>query len=123
MNPHDTPAQRLDRNRAQARRWLERDQSQRTAFKDSGLGQLTSLPWLRQLTAHPVASMALGTLARWWMRPRPTARSSSPTVGMLAAGAGLGLLRRRPLLTVVTAAAVVAVLLWKKRARRSPPIP
>jgi len=121
MNPHDTPAQRLERSRVQARRWLERDQSQRSAFKDSRLGQWTSLPWLRQLTAHPVASMALGALARWWMRP--TARSSSPTLGALAAGAGLGLLRRRPLLNVVTAAAVVAVLMWKKRASRSPPTP
>lgn len=121
MNPHGTPAQRLDRNRAQARRWLARDQSKRNAFKDSGLGQWTSLPWLRQLGAHPVTGMALAALTRWWMRPRP--RSSSPTVGVLAAGAGLGLLRRRPLLTIVTAAAVVAVLLWKKRTGQTPPSP
>lgn len=121
MSPHDTPAQRLDRSRAQAKRWLERDQTQRAAFNNSRLGRWTHQPWLRQLSAYPVTGMAFGALARWWMRPKP--RSSSPTVGVLAAGAGLGPLRRRPLLTVVTAAAVVAVLLWKKRANRSPPTP
>jgi len=119
MTPQESAAERLARNRAHARRWLERDQNKRNQFNDSKLGQWTNQPWLRQLSAHPVTSMALGAFARWWMRPR--ARSSSPTVGMLAAGAGLGLLRRRPLLTVVTAAAVVAVLLWKNRDRRSPP--
>lgn len=122
MNLHDTAAERLARNRAHARRWLERDQRQRDEFHNSKLGQWTRLPWLSQLSAHPIAGMALGALARWWMRPKP--RSGSPTVGMLAAGAGLGLLRRRPLLTVVTAAATVAVLMWKNRDRRSrPPIP
>jgi hypothetical protein len=119
MNPHETAAARLDRNRNDARRWLERDRNKRAEFNESKLGQWTNQPWLRQFTSHPVTSMALGAFAKWWMRPR--ARSTSPTVGMLAAGAGLGLLRRRPVLTLVTAAAVVAVLMWKNRARRLPP--
>ncbi len=119
MNPNETAVERLARNRSDARRWLERDRSKRAQFNQSKLGQWTNQPWLRQLTEHPVAGMALGAFTRWWMRPK--ARSSSPGVGMLAAGAGLGLLRRRPLLTLVTAAAVVAVLMWKNRNRRSPP--
>jgi hypothetical protein len=119
MSPQGSAAERLARNRAHARRWLERDQNKRKQFNDSKLGQWTNQPWLRQLSAHPVTGMALGALVRWWMRPTP--RPASPTVGVLAAGAGLGLLRRRPLLTIVTAAAVVAVLMWKNRDRRSPP--
>jgi hypothetical protein len=121
MNPQESAAERLARNRAHARRWLERDQNKRNQFNNSKLGQWTNQPWLRQLSAHPVTSMALGALTRWWMRPKT--RSGSPTVGVLAAGAGLGLLRRRPLLTIVTAAAVVAVLLWKKRTGQTPPAP
>lgn len=122
MNPHETAAERLARNRSDARRWLERDRNKRAQFNESKLGQWTNQPWLRQLTAHPVTSIALGAFTRWWMRPKT--RSSSPPVGMLAAGAGLGLLRRRPLLTVVTAAAVVAMVMWKNRARRAlPPSP
>jgi hypothetical protein len=119
MNPHETAAERLARNRSDARRWLEHDRHKRAQFNESKLGQWTHQPWLRQLTAHPVTSMALGAFAKWWMRPRTP--SSSPTVGMLAAGAGLGLLRRRPVLTLVTAAAVVAVLMWKNRNHRIPP--
>jgi hypothetical protein len=119
MNPQESAAERLARNRAHARRWLEHDQNKRKQFNDSKLGQWTNQPWLRQLGAHPVTGMALAALARWWTRP--ASRAPSPTVGVLAAGAGLGLLRRRPLLTVVTAVTVVAVLMWKNRDRRSPP--
>ena len=119
MTPRESAVERLDRNRAHARRWLERDRDKRAQFNESRLGQWTNQPWLRQLTAHPVTSMALGAFTRWWMRPK--ARSSSPTVGMLAAGAGLGLLRRRPLLTLVATATVVVVWMWKNRDRRSRP--
>ncbi|RJP68244.1 MAG: hypothetical protein C4535_09345 [Comamonadaceae bacterium] len=121
MNPTETPAQRLERNRAQARLWLEHDQAKRTAFAGSGLGQLASLPWIRQLSAHPVTGIALGALAKWWMKPVP--RSSAPTVGLLAAGAGFSLLRRRPLLTTLVAATAVGLALLWARVRRLPPSP
>lgn len=118
MNPSETPAQRLARNRAQARLWLEHDHAKRAAFADSGLGQLASLPWIRQLSAHPVTGIALGALAKWWMKPVP--RSSAPTVGLLAAGAGFSLLRRRPLLTLATVACAGVALLWARTRQRLP---
>lgn len=121
MNPTETPVQRLERNRAQARLWLEHDQAKRTAFAGSGLGQLASLPWIRQLSAHPVTGIALGALAKWWMKPVP--RSSAPTVGLLAAGASFSLLRRRPLLTTLVAATAVGLALLWARVRRLPPSP
>ena len=121
MNPTETPVQRLERNRAQARLWLEHDQAKRTAFASSGLGQLAGLPWIRQLSAHPVTGIALGALAKWWMKPVP--RSSAPTVGLLAAGAGFSLLRRRPLLTTLVAATAVGLALLWARVHRLPPSP
>ena len=121
MSLTETPVQRLERNRAQARLWLEHDQAKRTAFAGSGLGQLASLPWIRQLSAHPVTGIALGALAKWWMKPVP--RSSAPTVGLLAAGAGFSLLRRRPLLTTLVAATAVGLALLWARVRRLPPSP
>lgn len=121
MNPTETPVQRLERNRAQARLWLEHDQAKRTAFAGSGLGQLASLPWIRQLSAHPVTGIAMGALAKWWMKPVP--RSSAPTVSLLAAGAGFSLLRRRPLLTTLVAATAVGLALLWARVRRLPPSP
>ena len=65
--------------------------------------------------SHPLASLALGAVTKWWMKPR--AKQSSAT-GLLALGTGLGLLRRRPVLTLVTVAAIGAVTWWTQFRQR-----
>lgn len=119
MNPPETAQQRLERSRAQVVQWLEKDQMRRDTFAQSGLGQLTALPWLRRIGDHPLASLALGAVTKWWMKPRTT---RSPATGVLALGTGLGLLRRRPVLTLATVAAIGAVTWWTQF-RKRPPAP
>lgn len=116
MNPPESARQRLERNRAQVVDWFDHDQARRDNFAHSGLGQITALPWIRSIANHPLASLALGAITKWWMRPRQ-ARSS--TAGVLALGTGLGLLRRRPLLTLATVA-VIGALAWWTQFRRRP---
>ncbi len=115
MNPPESAQQRLERSRAQVVMWLERDQTRRDAFANSGLGQLTALPLIRRISAHPLASLALGAITKWWMRPREK-RSSGTAV--LALGTGLGLLRRRPMLTLATLVTVGAVTWWTQFRKR-----
>lgn len=117
MNPSESAQQRLERSRALVVQWLDRDQDRRDAFAHSGLGQLTALPWVKTIGSHPLASLAMGALTRWWMKPR-AARSS--TAGVLALGTGLGLLRRRPLLTLITVTAIGALAWWTQVRQRSP---
>jgi hypothetical protein len=122
MNTPDTAAQRLARSRAQVVQWLEDDQTRRDTFAHSGLGQITALPWLRRIGEHPLASLALGAVTKWWMKPRTT---RSPATGVLALGTGLGLLRRRPVLTLATMAVIGAVTWWAQFRKRpaAPPTP
>ncbi|MFN7121485.1 MAG: hypothetical protein ACK4NM_05565 [Hydrogenophaga sp.] len=115
MNPPETAQQRLARSRAQVVQWLANDQTRRDAFSHSGLGQLTALPWVQRIGSHPLASLALGAVTKWWMKPRAT-RSS--TTGLVALGTGLGLLRRRPVLTLATVAAIGAVTWWTQFRKR-----
>jgi hypothetical protein len=115
MNPPESAQQRLARSRAQMMLWLDKDQSRRVAFAHSGLGQLSALPWVQRIGNHPLASLALGALTKWWMKPRE-ARSS--TAGVLALGTGLGLLRRRPVLTVATLS-VLGALAWTQLRKRT----
>lgn len=117
MNPPESPQQRLERSRALVAQWLDHDQDRRDAFAHSGLGQLTALPWVRTIGSHPLASLAMGALTKWWMKPR-AARSS--TAGVLAVGTGLGLLRRRPLLTLITVASIGTLAWWTQVRKRSP---
>lgn len=119
MNPSESSVQRLARSRAQVVQWLDKDQTRRDAFSHSGLGQLTALPWIRRIGSHPLASLALGAVTKWWMKPR--AKQSSAT-GLLALGTGLGLLRRRPVLTLLTVAAIGAVTWWTQF-RQRPSVP
>ena len=107
MNPSESSVQRLARSRAQVVQWLDKDQTRRDAFSHSGLGQLTALPWIRRIGSHPLASLALGAVTKWWMKPR--AKQSSAT-GLLALGTGLGLLRRRPVLVQDALASLAALL-------------
>jgi len=120
MNPPESAQQRLERSRALVVQWLDHDQDRRDAFAHSGLGQLTALPWVRTIGSHPLASLVMGALTRWWMKPR-AARSS--TTGVLALGTGLGLLRRRPLLTLITVTAIGALAWWTQIRKRSPSLP
>ncbi len=115
MNPPETAQQRLARSRAQVVQWLDQDQNRRDAFSHSGLGQLTALPWVRRVGSHPLASLALGALTKWWMKPRET---RSATTGVLALGTGLGLLRRRPVLTLATLAVIGAAAWWTQFRKR-----
>jgi hypothetical protein len=119
MNPPETAQQRLARSRALVVQWLDHDQNRRDAFAHSGLGQLSALPWVRRIGSHPLASLALGALTKWWMKPRET---RSTTTGVLALGTGLGLLRRRPVLTITTVAAI-GVLAWWTQFRKRPTAP
>lgn len=119
MNPPDSAQQRLARSRAQMMLWLDQDHERREAFAHSGLGQLSTLPWVQRIGNHPLAGLALGALTRWWMKPRKT-RSS--TAGVLALGTGLGLLRRRPLLTVATVTGLGALAWFQLRKRPAPPL-
>lgn len=116
MNPPESARQRLERSRALVVQWLDHDQDRRDAFAHSGLGQLTGLPWVRRIGSHPLASLAMGVLTKWWMKPR-AARSS--TAGVLALGTGLGLLRRRPLLTLFTVATIGTLAWWTQIRKRS----
>jgi hypothetical protein len=116
MNPPESAQQRLARSRAVVVQWLDHDQDRRDAFAHSGLGQLTALPWVRTIGSHPLASLAMGALTKWWMKPR-AARSS--TTGVLALGTGLGLLRRRPLLTLITVTTIGALAWWTQVRKRS----
>lgn len=115
MTPPDTAVQRLASSREQMVQWLHKDQTRRDAFANTGLGQFTALPWLRRISDHPLASLALGAVTKWWMKPRAT-RSS--TTGVLALGTGLGLLRRRPLLTLGTVAVIGAITWWTQLRKR-----
>ncbi len=116
MNSPESAQQRLARSRAQMMLWLDQDHSRREAFSRSGLGQLSALPWVQRIGNHPVASLALGALTKWWMKPRE-ARSS--TAGALALGTGLGLLRRRPVLTLATVTVtVLGALAWNQLRKR-----
>ncbi len=115
MNPSETAVQRLARSRAQVVQWLDHDQTRRDAFAHSGLGQLTALPWIRRIGGHPLASLALGAVTKWWMKPRATHSSAT---GVLALGTGLGLLRRRPVLTLATVAVIGAVAWWTQFRKR-----
>ncbi|PZO18936.1 MAG: hypothetical protein DCF26_07145 [Burkholderiales bacterium] len=119
MNAPESAQQRLARSRAQMLLWLDQDQSRREAFAHSGLGQLSALPWVQRIGNHPLASLALGALTRWWMKPRE-ARSS--TAGVLALGTGLSLLRRRPLLTVATVTGLGTLAWFQLRKRPTPPL-
>ncbi|MDP2017709.1 hypothetical protein [Hydrogenophaga sp.] len=118
MNPPESSQQRLARSRAQVVQWLDHDRTQRDAFAHSGLGQLSALPWVRSIGNHPLASLALGALTKWWMQPR---KARSSTAGVLAVGTGLGLLRRRPVLTVATVAVIGALAWWTQIRKRPPP--
>lgn len=116
MNRPETAGQRLARSRAQVVQWLEHDHARRDAFARSGLGQLTALPWVRRMGSHPLASVALGAMTKWWMKPRGP---RSPATGALALGTGLGLLRRRPVLTLATVAVIGAVTWWTQFRKRT----
>lgn len=120
MSQTESARLRLERNRAQAVQWLDHDQTRREAFSHTGIGQLTALPWIRTISNHPLASLALGAITKWWMRPRQT-RSS--TAGVLALGTGLGLLRRRPLLTLATVTVIGALAWWTQIRRRPTALP
>jgi hypothetical protein len=120
MNQPESARLRLERSRAQVVQWLNHDQTKREAFSQSGLGQLTALPWIRTITNHPLASLALGAITKWWMRPRQARSSAS---GMLALGTGLGLLRRRPLLTLTTVTVIGALAWWTQIRRRATAAP
>ncbi|QHE76302.1 hypothetical protein [Hydrogenophaga sp. PBL-H3] len=109
MNPSETAVQRLARSRAQAGQWLDQDLTRRNAFADSSLGQFAGLPWIRRLGGHPLASLALGAVTRWWMKPR---QAHSPVTSVLALNTSLGLLRRRPLLTLATLVVISTVVWW-----------
>jgi len=115
MNPPETALQRLARSRSEVVQWLDHDQTRRETFAHSGLGQLTALPWVRRIGSHPLASLALGAITKWWMKPRATQSSAT---GVLALGTGLGLLRRRPVLTLATVAVIGAVTWWTQFRRR-----
>lgn len=120
MNQPESARLRLERNRAQVVLWLDRDQTKREAFSHTGLGQLTALPWIRTISNHPLASLALGAITKWWMRPRQTRSSAA---GVLALGTGLGLLRRRPLLTLATVTVIGALAWWTQIRRRPTALP
>ena len=120
MIPPESARQRLERSRALVVQWLDHDQDRREAFAHSGIGQLTSLPWVRSIGSHPLASLAMGALTRWWMKPRA---SRSSTTGVLALGTGLGLLRRRPLLTLATVTVIGALAWWTQIRRRPTALP
>jgi hypothetical protein len=115
MTPPESAQQRLERSRALVLQWLDHDQDRRNAFAHSGLGQLTALPWVKTIVSHPLASLAMGALTRWWMKPSAT---RSPTAGVLALGTGLGLLRRRPMLTLITVTTIGALAWWTQIRKR-----
>lgn len=116
MSPPESAQQRLEHSRALVVQWLDQEQTRRDAFAHSGLGQMAALPWVRRIGTHPVASLAIGALTKWWMKPRE-ARSS--TAEVMAMGTGLGLLRRRPLLTLFTVTVLGTLAWWTQLHKRS----
>lgn len=116
MSPPESAQLRLERSRALVVQWLNDDQTRRDAFAHSGIGQIAALPWIRRIGGHPLASLAMGAITKWWMKPRV---ARSPAAGVLALGTGLGLLRRRPLLTLITATAIGTLAWWTQLRKRS----
>jgi hypothetical protein len=118
MSLPESTQQRLERSRAELGLWFDHDRTKRDAFARSGLGQVSALPWVRHIVDHPLASLALGALTKWWMKPR---EARPLTAGVFALGTGLRLMRRRPVLAMSTVAVLVA-LAWAQL-RKHPPRP
>ena len=110
---------RLTQSREHLALWLAQDRSARAARATSGWGAvMASLPLIEGLVSHPVASLALGALAKGWLQ-RPTPGAGQPAEA-LALGAVLTLVRRHPKLSLGATLLAGVALLWS-RARHTPP--
>jgi len=108
--------ERLAQSRAGLVGWLDHDREARAA-PGAGWGALAALPALNRLRTHPLASLALGALARVWLRPSPG--GTAPALQALVLGAALSVLRRYPKTVVVTAAIAAAALFGARRSQRA----
>lgn len=111
---------RLTQSRERLAGWLEQDRRSRIIRAQSGWGgALASLPLVGGLVNHPVASLALGALARRWLQR--SAPVSAQPFAVLALGAAFSVLRRYPKFILGTALLTGAALLWRRARDPSPP--
>lgn len=111
---------RLARNRERLSGWLEQDRRRR-AERSAG-GWLAGMLWpvLKGLGTEPVASLALGALARGWQQRTPATPPAPPLETQAMGAAALAVVRRHPKTSLAVAAIAGAALLWSRR-HHSPP--
>jgi len=119
----DTPSasERLALSRAQLAGWLDHDRAARTA-PNAGWEALAALPVLNRWRSHPLAALALGAVARAWLRPAPG--GTAPALQVLVLGTAASVLRRHPKAVLTTVALAVATVFWVRwRQRQAPQAP
>lgn len=112
---------RLAQNRARLADWLEQDSVRQANPSLGGWAARVALPLISGLRHHPTASLALGALAKAWLRPSP-AGSAQPLESQ-ALGAALGTVRRHPKTTLAVAALAGGAAWWWSRSRPQAPPP
>jgi hypothetical protein len=113
---------RLTQSREHLADWLAQDRSACAARANSGWGAaLASLPLIEGLVSHPVASLALGALAKGWLQ-RPTPGAGQPAEA-LALSTALTVVRRHPKLSLGVALLAGVALLWSRARHPSAPPP
>lgn len=113
-----TASERLALSRAQLADWLDQDRAPRTGAPGTAWGALVNLPALKRWRSHPLVALALGAVARAWLRP--AAGGTAPALQMLVLSTAVSVLRRYPktvLTTVAIAAAMVVGARWRPRAK------
>jgi hypothetical protein len=111
---------RLAQSREHLADWLAQDRSARAARAASGWGAaLAGLPLLEGLVSHPVASLALGALAKGWLQ-RPPPVTGQP-VAALALSTAFIVVRRHPKLSLGVAMLAGVALLWSRARHPSAP--
>lgn len=116
--------ERLSHSRAQLAGWLDQDREARGAAPAFGLEALAALPWLSRWRNHPLAGVALGAVARAWLRRSPD--GTPPALQALVVGTAVSVLRRHPKTVLVSAALAAGTFLWvrwRQAVRPSPPNP
>ncbi|MDP2093109.1 MAG: hypothetical protein Q8K50_04355 [Hydrogenophaga sp.] len=111
-------SERLALSRAQLASWLDHDRATRAA-PGAGWEALAALPVLNRWRHHPLAVLALGALARAWLRPAPG--GTAPALQVLVLGTAASVLRRHPKTVLVAAALAVTTVFWARWRQRTPP--
>jgi len=111
--------ERLALSRAQLAGWLDQDREARRAAPGFGLEALAALPWVSRWRNHPLAVLALGAVARAWLRRSPD--GTTPALQALVVGTAVSVLRRHPKTVLVSAALAAGTFLWARRRQGARP--